>query len=117
MTVTLGAALLVGLGGVFGASARYGVGTRLPGPRATLVVNVLGSVALGAVVAAGASGRPALVAGTGFCGAFTTFSSFAVEVVDRLERGDLRGGAWYAGVTVAAALVGVGVGTLLGSAL
>lgn len=117
MTVSLGAAVLVGVGGVAGAIARYGVGTRLPGQRATLLVNVLGSIALGTLVAAGASDAPALLAGTGFCGAFTTFSSFAVEVVERADSGDVRGAVWYAGVTLGAALVGVAIGFLLGGSL
>lgn len=113
MTPPIDAAILVGVGGAAGALARFGVGTRLPGPRATLLVNVLGSVALGALLTAGVSGSPALLAGTGFCGAFTTFSSFAVEVVDRVERGDVRAAAWYASLTLGSALLGVGGGALL----
>lgn len=73
-------ALLVALGAACGASARFAVALWLPGLRATLLVNVLGSAALGFLVHPSAS-TYALV-GTGFCGAFTTFSAFAVEVVE-----------------------------------
>lgn len=72
-------------GGALGATARFGVGQLLagyPGRYATLAVNVLGSFALGWVVFGGLSGTLALLAGTGFCGAFTTFSSFSVQTVD-----------------------------------
>jgi CrcB protein len=51
----------------------------LGGRRATLLVNVLGSAALGLLVHPSAS--TAALLGTGFCGAFTTYSTFAVEVV------------------------------------
>lgn len=73
------------LGGALGATARFGAGLALadyPGRYATLAVNVLGSFALGAVVFGGLSGTLALLFGTGFCGAFTTFSSFSVQTVD-----------------------------------
>lgn len=116
MTLSLAAAAVVGLGGVAGAVARYGVGTQLSGTRATLLVNALGSLALGALVAAGVEGDAALLAGTGFCGAFTTFSSVAVEVAGRHDRGDGRGAARYAVVTLVTALVGVGAGFLVGAA-
>lgn len=73
-------ALLVALGAVVGAPLRWAVGQRLPGPRGTLVVNVVGSALLGACLGLDRSAY-ALV-GTGFCGALTTFSAFAVEVVE-----------------------------------
>ena len=104
--------LLVGVGGATGAIARYGVGTRLPGPMATLVVNVLGSAAAGALLGADLPDRAAAVAMIGFCGAFTTFSSFAVEVVDRFDRGEHVGALRYAGVTLATALFGAALGAL-----
>lgn len=107
-------AVLVGLGGSAGALARYGVGTALErGRRATLSVNVLGSVLLGAVVAASPPSVVATAVGTGFCGAFTTFSSFAVAVAEDARDG--RGGdaVRYAAVTLGTALVGVVVGTAL----
>lgn len=73
-------ALLVALGAAVGAAARYLVGQALPGRRGTLLVNVLGSFALGVVSArtTPTAASYALLA-TGFCGAFTTFSAFALE--------------------------------------
>ncbi|WP_318567274.1 fluoride efflux transporter FluC [Salinigranum marinum] len=107
--VGLWPALLVGLGGTLGALARFGVDTRL-GSRGVLVVNVLGSVVLGALVAAPLDGRVLLVFGTGFCGAFTTFSSFAVGVAERAVAGERWAAARYAALMLVAALGGVAVG-------
>ncbi|MFC7027111.1 fluoride efflux transporter FluC [Halomicroarcula sp. GCM10025324] len=110
--------LLVGLGGVAGALGRHLVGTRLERDRAdTLAVNVLGSVLLGALVAAPVGESVLLVAGTGFCGAFTTFSSFAFETVRLAELGHPRAAGLYAGGTLFSALAGVGIGGIVGAAL
>lgn len=86
----MSAVLLVAAGAAFGAPARYLVDrsvTRRFGadfPWGTLVVNVLGSVLLGVVVAVCAgSGRLAL--GVGFCGAFTTYSTFSAQSWDLWE--------------------------------
>jgi CrcB protein len=67
----------VALGAAVGAPTRYAVAVLLPGPRATLAVNVAGSAVLGLLVHPSAS-TYALV-GVGFCGALTTYSTFAVE--------------------------------------
>ncbi|MGQ4556730.1 CrcB family protein [Halobellus sp. GM3] len=109
--------LLVGLGGAFGALGRYAVDVALGGGRrSTFAVNVIGSVALGAFAASSPSDSALALAGTGFCGAFTTFSSFAVNVSESLAGGDVRLAAADALGTLAAALLGVGAGWLLASA-
>ena len=87
--------LLVALGAAVGAPLRFLtvhlVHTRLRGTgvAGTLVVNVLGSAVLGALL--GAAVGPAWVAllGIGFCGAYTTFSTFALELWDALRDGRL----------------------------
>ncbi|MFC4553429.1 MULTISPECIES: fluoride efflux transporter FluC [Halorussus] len=108
----MNAFVLVGVGGVLGALSRYAVGLWLPGERwDTLVVNVLGSVALGVLTVGFADGAALLALfGTGFCGAFTTFSSFAVETVLLFEDGERRLAAGNAVVNLVGALVGVTVG-------
>jgi CrcB protein len=109
--------LLVGAGGAAGAMARHVVDTVVSRraaatsvPWGTIVVNVLGSAALGALVGASvaAHGHDLLyaAAGTGFCGAFTTFSAFTWETLALAEDG-LR---LAAAANVALCLVlGVGV--------
>jgi len=111
--------LLVGAGGVLGALARFAVGSWLAeGQRDTLVVNVLGSLALGALTAGLATDATLLtVFGTGFCGAFTTFSSFAVETVDRYESGRTRAAFRDAVLHLVGALLAVGLGGWLATAL
>lgn len=108
-------AVLVGVGGVLGAVARFLVGEAVERDRAdTLLVNGLGSLALGLLTALPLDGGLALVVGVGFCGAFTTFSSFAVETVGLAEAGEYRRAALEAGGTLVLALLGVGLGSLLG---
>jgi CrcB protein len=107
-------ALLVGLGGAAGALARYAVDLVLGGGRrSTFVVNALGSALLGALVASSPSDATLAAAGTGFCGAFTTFSSFAVNVAQAAADGRVEVALADAVGTLVAALVGVGVGLTL----
>lgn len=83
------AAALVAVGGFAGAAARFvldalvtgALGSVLPVPPGTLVVNVLGSLALGVLSLAVSSGRVRLLLTTGALSSFTTYSTFAVETV------------------------------------
>lgn len=104
-------AVAVGLGGAVGAVARFAVGNAIERRAVdTLAVNVLGSVLLGVVLAADGPSIVGLAAGVGFCGAFTTFSSFAVETVRLAEDGE-RWAALAVGVgTLVLAILGVLVG-------
>lgn len=84
---------VIGAGGAIGAAARYGTVLALPPhldafPVATFLVNVVGTVILGAVAAlpsdwlsAHELTRPAI--GTGFCGGLTTFSTMTLEIYQR----------------------------------
>ncbi|TXD39169.1 CrcB family protein [Lujinxingia vulgaris] len=86
-------AALVGAGGALGALMRFALTRALAGfsnrrgfPLNTLLINLGGSALLGALMASARSAdipiyeSPLLMfAGLGFCGAFTTFSTFAVE--------------------------------------
>ena len=113
-------ATLVGLGGALGAVARHAVYERVDNdtdvPRATLAVNVLGSLVLGFVTGLGAAGvlggDALLFVGTGACGAFTTFSTFAFETVDRGTR-STRAAAVNAFGTLALALAAAALGVAL----
>jgi len=92
-------AYLLGTGGAIGAVLRYLVADFVAQrqgsaqfPLSTLVVNVIGSFALGVVIFGGFSEAVTLFFGVGVCGAFTTFSSFSVQTVRLWERG-MRGAA------------------------
>lgn len=111
----------VAAGGVIGALARYGAGLALPTapgtfPLATFGVNVLGCLAMGALVAALARRphahplwRPFL--GTGVLGGFTTFSTYAVDA-DGLLAGSAPQFALGLGYLVATAVIAIGAAAL-----
>jgi CrcB protein len=85
--------------GAAGAPARYlldrAVGERARGafPWGTFVVNVTGSFLFGLITGLGLNHAfpkvPRVVLGTGFCGAYTTFSTFTFETVRLLDEGAL----------------------------
>jgi fluoride exporter len=76
---------LVAIGGFFGAIARFGISNwikqKYPSsfPLATLLVNLIGSFLLGYIIGKGWNDSWTLLFGTGFMGAFTTFSTFKLE--------------------------------------
>lgn len=94
--------LYVAFGGAVGASLRYAVGFAFgSGAQATLFVNVVGSLALGALMGWLATrnlesdGAILLFLGVGVLGAFTTVSAFSRETVHFLLQGEvLRGGLY-----------------------
>ena len=86
----LKAILLVGVGGFFGSIARYGVKLLTDKwfpleklPHATFIVNVFGCFIIGLLFGLlqrnHIDNSTWLIAATGFCGAFTTFSTFVLE--------------------------------------
>jgi len=82
--LTVETIVLVGIGGFAGSNLRYFVGSLLPGLGGTLVVNALGSFALGfllyeAMQLGVIADETKIVAATGFLSSFTTYSTFAVE--------------------------------------
>ena len=97
-------ALLVAVGAALGAPARLLAARGLDGrtPWGTLLVNLLGSALLGWLVGHGVEGRPLALLGTGFCGAFTTYSAVAVQSVNR---GGWRGAAYAVGTELSCLLV------------
>lgn len=97
--------LLVALGAIVGAPLRLAVSRALPGERGTLAVNVAGSFVLGTLV--GSSGHTYALLGTGFCGALTTFSTFALEAVEEPASRRTTG---YVAVTLAACLGAAALG-------
>lgn len=88
-------------------------------PLATLGINVVGSFFIGIVVALAGerihalseSGRFFLA--VGFCGGFTTFSTFSLEILTMLQSGKIG----LAGIYIALSLLGCVLGTALGLGL
>ncbi|WP_248897841.1 fluoride efflux transporter CrcB [Haloplanus halobius] len=90
---------LVAIGGVVGALLRHAVSVavdRESFPAGTLTVNVVGSFALGLLTALNPGPDATALIGIGVCGSFTTFSSFAVDVVRLWEAGERRTAVGYA---------------------
>jgi CrcB protein len=117
--------LLVALGAVIGAPARYltdrAVQTRHDSvfPWGTLTVNVVASFVFGVV--AGAAGHvstdvQALVA-TGFCGALSTFSTFSYETMRLAQVRSTYLALANVFISVAASLGAVSLGWVIGSAI
>jgi CrcB protein len=111
--------LLAALGGALGALARWGLAEALPSPGgwpwATLLVNLTGCLLLGALLAVLATrspepswARPFL--GVGVLGGYTTYSTFAVQVVDLVDGGALLLAAGYVLVSVVGGIAAVALG-------
>lgn len=125
----------IAFGGALGALSRYflnlfiqgrlGAGSWAAFPLGTLVINVLGSFLLGLTIALSARGLVSpelrLAFGTGFVGAFTTFSTFEWESDLLLRSGDgLRAALYVFGNLLAgyaAVLFGRWVAGRLGGAI
>lgn len=114
--------LWVALGAAVGAPARYltdrALGRLLPGrfPWGTFSVNVAGSFVLGLVSVAAGPATTALV-GVGFCGALSTYSTFAYETVALVQRRAAVVAAMYLVGSVATGLAAAVLGHVLGTAL
>jgi len=124
MSVILG----VTVGGALGALSRYGIDTFVERrteavfPWATFLINVSGCLAVGFLIAAIVDRHRApewLRVGLvlGFCGGYTTFSTFAQEALDLLETG--KGAVAFAAIAanvllgLAAVFVGLRIGRLV----
>ena len=132
-------AAYIGVGAVTGAVCRYSIGNVVNRKIAethpkwsyyqgwhTAGINIVGSFVLGTLagiptvdIAAaqdhhhGITARTRLMAGVGFCGSFTTFSTFSVDVVAMLTKGDIARALSYMAVNniggVAAAACGFSI--------
>ena len=117
--------LLIALGGIGGANARYAVSQLAAArwgvafPYGTLLVNIAGSALLGLLLVAlpTDAGGPRATLATGFCGGFTTFSTLTFEMVALAERAQRRGALANAVANVLLCVVAAALGGVLGRAL
>lgn len=118
--------LCVGAGGALGAMGRYGLGLIPLGselPLMTLLINFLGSVAIGAIVEVAALSQgtlpreAVLFLKVGLCGGFTTFSTFSLETLELMESGQWLAAGGYALASVTLCVAGVLAGKMLARTL
>lgn len=120
--------LLAAFGGAVGSVARYlavTAGAELFGtalPWGTFAVNIAGSFAIGAFMAAiiawaGGSNEWRVLLVTGFLGGFTTFSAFSYELMQLIQRQALLAAAFYAMGSVVLSLLACFAGFALIKAL
>lgn len=116
----------VAAGGIAGAVARWGLLLAV-GPtwaaQTVVGINGAGSLILGVLIGLRHTRRGHqristnvfLLLGGGFCGAFTTFSTYAVQVARALDEGNLGRAAAIAFATAGVAVLGAGIGYRVGS--
>ncbi|MCH2217588.1 MAG: fluoride efflux transporter CrcB [Flavobacteriales bacterium] len=119
--------LLVFLGGGFGSAARFLLGKLWNNPESgfpygTFAANVMGSFFIGIILGLAAKNETltqsqTLLLATGFCGGFTTFSTFAYENHIFLKQGDLMTFALYTVASFVTAFLAVFLGIYLSRAL
>lgn len=104
----------VGIGGFFGAMTRYGLSQIIPQvsglPYTIVCINSIGCFCLALLFTKYTKRTPVILAvGTGFLGAFTTFSTFTVDTLLLVEQGH-----WFIASSYIASSIG---GGLLSAAL
>lgn len=108
---------LVGLGGALGSVARYALAMLLPRlsmPYGTLAANAIGSLIIGVALANIAKENPSyLLAVVGFCGGFTTFSTFSAENIHMLRNGNFSSALLYIAISIIICLSATWLGTLI----
>jgi fluoride exporter len=115
--------LVIAAGGALGTLARAGLAELVPHdegqwPWATFVVNLVGAFILGWLLTRLAertapSRHWRFFAGTGFCGALTTFSTFQIETFQFARHGDVVLAVGYPVVSITAGMFVATVGVLL----
>jgi CrcB protein len=116
--------LCVAIGGLIGAPTRFLVDRLVADrvetdfPLGTFLINVSGSFVLGLLTGLDLAGHMPLVVkalvGTGFCGAYTTFSTWSYETVRLLQEGEYLEAFTNAILSVVVGLLAAGAGMALG---
>ena len=116
--------LLIAIGGAIGSVSRYGCQKWIyqfyphPFPVGTFVVNILGSLLIGLFFGLSEKGNIMspewrLFLTTGFCGGYTTFSTFSFETLALLKEGNYGYAFMYIILSVVLGLMAVWLGTII----
>mgnify|MGYP002451471879 CR=1 FL=1 len=116
--------ITVGLGGAAGSIVRYLVSygllaghTLLGFPAGTFTVNAAGSLVIGFLLALAPSASASQLLVVGFCGGFTTFSTFSADAVRLLRAGHYGPEAAYVALSVAVCIAFAALGMWIGAQL
>ncbi|MGH7532251.1 MAG: fluoride efflux transporter CrcB [Gemmatimonadales bacterium] len=113
--------LFVALGGLVGSLARYFLGTAVQGwvgagfPAGTMVVNITASFLIGLIMqysveSSAITPEVRILLTTGFCGGYSTFSTFSWESVRLLQDGEWARAGLYVGGSLCISLVATFLG-------
>ena len=114
--------LWVFVGGGLGSMCRYSIARlmasyKMDFPIATFTANVISCIVLGYLVGLsmreGLSGNQKLLLMTGFCGGFSTFSTFSAESYQLLESGNIGTALGYIGSSIIVCLICIWLGIKL----
>lgn len=115
--------MTVGFGGAAGSIVRYLLSggilagqTLLGFPAGTFTVNAAGSLLIGILLEASVSETLGWLLIVGFCGGFTTFSTFSADTVRLLRAGCYNAAAIYVALSVAVCIVFAALGMWIGTA-
>lgn len=116
--------LAVGAGGALGSMARHALaGVLLAGqtllgfPAGTFAVNAAGSLLIGILLSVLRSQTALWLLVAGFCGGFTTFSTFSADAVRLLRAGEWASAGLYVGLSVGVCLLFTALGLWTGTTL
>lgn len=106
------------LGGCFGAMLRYAISLKIQGMKGILLINCAGSFLMGLSLYIAVETSWLLIFWTvGFLGAFTTFSTFAVQFIESWSKGQQRKAVGYAFFTLIGGFLSVTLGWWIGTVL
>lgn len=117
--------LLIFIGGGLGSMSRYLVGKMMTNllniknfPLGTFTANILGCLLIGVILGWFAKNSQvdkawSLLFATGFCGGFTTFSTFSQENIILIQKGEIIAAIIYMGLSLLVGLAACGVGLYL----
>jgi CrcB protein len=111
---------MVGIGGFFGAITRFSISQLLNNktsfriPMGTLFVNLSGSFLLGILIGVKADTMLVLLLGTGFIGAFTTFSTLKLEMIKLQLNNNKKEFLFYTVTTYVGGLILAYLGFIIG---
>ena len=113
--------IAVGIGGALGSMSRYVdsyvwlAGQTFGGfPAGTFTVNTLGSLLMGFLIEFLNGSAAVWLLTVGFCGGFTTFSTFSADVVRLLKSGDYGSAALCIGLNLAVCILCILIGFVAG---